>query len=157
MQAGCLRTARRDAGAPAAFRSVNRQGRSLCHEFGFDRWLRRDFARSVISACRGNLRIIHGARLLLAYIGQPWARSFALAGSDLEEHLLNLRRDFAALAAADLNPINRSNRSDFSRRATEENFISDINRRALNRALFHGKSELLSDLQDAVAGDARQH
>ena len=72
---------------------------------------------------------------MIAYVSQPWPGRFAFAGGDLKEDLLNLRRDFAALAAADLNPINRTNRRDFSRGAAEKNFVSDINRRALNRAL----------------------
>ena len=46
-----------------------------------------------------------GVGLLVFHISKPGSRWLALAGSNLKEHLLNLRGDFSALSVADVDAI----------------------------------------------------
>jgi len=69
--------------------------------------------------------------LLLVYVGQPFAGRGSLTFSDVKESLLNLGCDFTAFPGANLNPIDGPDWRDFGCGAAEEEFVSDVQGRAL--------------------------
>src|SRR3982750_3035800 len=94
---------------------------------------------------------------LLINICEPFARCRSLTLCNVKECLLDLSRDFTTFAVADLNSINGTDRRDFRRGTAEEEFVGDIQRSALNTALFHGDTELVTNLDDAVTCDASEY
>ena len=66
--------------------------------------------------------------LLLSHIRKPVARRRTFAFGNLEEDLLNARRQLAPTSGTDRDPIDGTDRSDLRSRATEKEFIGDIER-----------------------------
>ena len=76
---------------------------------------------------------------------QPWRSGF-LPLVMREKFVLNALGDRSARAAADLDAVDRANRSDFGGGAAEENFVRDVKHLA--------RDHLLGDRNSQVAADA---
>jgi hypothetical protein len=71
--------------------------------------------------------------------------------------LLNALCNFAALACADSDAVNRANRRDFGGGAREEKFVCNVKCGALNARFGDGNFEFAANLYDAVARNAGQN
>src|SRR6185437_10977191 len=69
---------------------------------------------------------LHLTRSLGSDIGEPTVRVLADALDQIEEALLNLRRDWPAPAVADLNAVDASHRRDLRRRAGEKDLVGHV-------------------------------
>src|SRR3954468_21953229 len=74
----------------------------------------------------------------------------------VEESLLNLLRDRATFAAADVDAIDTANRRHFRRGAAEEDLVGDVEHLARHLLLLDLETEIAGDGDDRVAGDAVQ-
>src|SRR5687768_203386 len=84
--------------------------------------------------------------LFIVRVSEPVAGRGPFTLCDLEEELLDFRRNRAASTTAHRNPVDRTNRGDFRRGSGEEKLIGNVKRGALNRALLNGNPQLLTDL-----------
>src|SRR5947209_18221246 len=109
-----------------------------------------------LASLRVAVAVVLGGWFTLAHEGEPRARSFALARSDLEEDFLYALGDGAAAALADRDAVNASYGRDLGGSAREEQFVGDVQSGALNSRLDHRDCERATNLDDAVARDARK-
>jgi len=109
---------------------------------------------AVVSDLRGRVAVVVSRCFCFVNVREPLARRLALALGNFEEEFLNFLGNRPTTAPADCYPIDGTNRRDLSRRAREEQFVSNVERRALNGAFFNNYAEFLTDLNHAVARDA---
>src|ERR1041385_2338608 len=98
--------------------------------------------------------IVGWRRFRFVNISEPLAGRRALTFRNFEENLLNLLSNRSTSTLPHRDPVDGTNRRDFSSRTREEQLVSYIQRRALNCALFHSNAEFLADLNHAVPRDA---
>src|SRR5688572_29461753 len=84
-------------------------------------------------------------------------RCGALGEDDVEEFLLQFLGDRSAFAGADRDAVNRTDRRDLGRGASEENFVGEIERCTLDLCLDDLKAELACDLQNRITRDPGQY
>src|SRR5258708_40098147 len=91
-----------------------------------------------------------------AYWGQPVVAIGLGAAGDGEELFLELARDGAGYAFADLDVVDGTNRRDFDGRPAEEDFVDDVEHFAGNYLFLYGDFQVFGNFHDGVSSDARQ-
>src|SRR6185295_7085002 len=89
-------------------------------------------------------------------IGEPVTRSRSFAFRNFKKGFLNLFGYRTASSRTDRYAVNGTDWCDLGGGAGEEEFIGDIKRRALNASFFDRNSQLLANLNHAVASNAGQ-
>lgn len=82
---------------------------------------------------------------------------FFFAAGDGEEFFLQFAGDRAGNAFANLNVIDRANRSHFDGGAAEEKFVHDVEHFARDDGFLHGDAKVLGHGDDRVARNAGEN